>query len=192
MCLPKHLPALWFLPWLAAHQLGNVYASGAARHFPLCQSRHPCLPLARASGPSPCCPPALCSAQVEATPSYLSATEVLDNGGMFVFLTNHGLIDALDVRQTFPGSASGPLVLAPGLPECQDPSYYCPTVLEPAREADGLVLGPLLEKIPGGATVKLPVRVSTGALAPVQRRRLQGDFIECFASVIATAFVYIW
>ena len=94
---------------------------------------------------------------------------------------------------TFPGESASPLAFTPGLPDCQDPAYFCPSVVETAREADGLVLGPLLEKIPGSATVKLPVLITArGMLAQGQGRRLQGDAIECFASLIATAFAYIW
>ena len=36
--------------------------------------------------------------QVVVTPAYLAAADVLEKGGAFLFLTNHGFIDAIDVR----------------------------------------------------------------------------------------------
>lgn len=98
----------------------------------------------------------------------------------------------LQVRMTFPDSTADPLAFVPGLPDCQDPDYFCPRVVEPARQADGLVLGPLLEKIPGNATVKLPMLITAREQLAPGRRRLQGNVVGCFASLISTAFSYIW
>lgn len=82
----------------------------------------------------------------------------------------------VDVRQTFPISD---LVFVPGQPDCLDPTYYCPQILEATRRSGTLMLGPLLESLPAGATVKLPV-----AVAPA------GPLNNCSTSQISTAFSY--
>ena len=131
--------------------------------------------------------------QIVATPSYISASDLLNNGGAFVYLTNYGLIDALDVRMTFPGSASSPISFVPGLPDCTDPAFFCPTVLQPASVEGGTILGPQLDKIPANATVKLPVQASAASQSLARRRLLQSDGDSgCFTVVIATVFFYPW
>ena len=110
-----------------------------------------------------------------------------------MYLTNYGLIDALDVRMTFPGPASSPISFVPGLPDCTDPAFFCPTVLEPASEEGGAFLGPQLDKIPANATVKLPVQATAASQSLGRRLLLQsGGDSGCFTVVIATEFFYPW
>lgn len=127
---------------------------------------------------------------VVVTPPSVDYNDVVANGGTFFYLKNHGWIDAENVQMSFPGSASSPVVFSPGLPDCEDPAYFCPTILSPGQSTTAGTLGPLLAKIPSNATVKVPVYVAEREMEPQQRRRLFSG--SCITLTISTSFTYPW